>query len=158
MKKTRGFKHYLKFWVIATLLYASYVIYSAYQKQPFDPTVLLSIAILPLAFTFLLFVFDQIFDKIWPNKEKNGDDEFTEFLKKTTSKVNETLELGIEEFRRLRESERFQKSLYQAYQIYLIGETDEINYIFLKKKFKKDSNEYNALMIVVKEVKEMTKN
>ena len=158
MKKTRGFKHYLRFWVIATGLYASYVIYLAYQEGSFNPAVLFSIAVLPLAFTFLLFVFDQIFDKIWPTKEKKTDDEFDEFLKLTTSKVNEGLQLGIEDFRRLRENVRFQKSLYQVYQIHLIGETDEINYTFLNKKFKKDSNEYNALMIVIKEVKEMAGN
>jgi len=158
MKKTRGFKHYLRFWLIATGLYALYVIYLSFDAAAFDPSVLFSIGILPLAFTFLLFVFDQIFDKIWPSKEKKKDDEFSDFLKKTTYKVNEKLKLSIEDFRRLRENDKFQKSLYQAYQIYLIGETEEINYTLLNKKFKKDTNEYNALMIVIEEVKEMTVN
>lgn len=158
MKKTRGFKHYLKFWGIATGLYAAYIIYLAYDAGEFDSSVIFSIVVLPLAFTFLLFVFDQLFDKIWPTKEKKTDDEFSEFLKQTTSKVNDELELGIEDFRRLRENVSFQKALYQAYQIHLIGETEGINYTFLKKKFKKDTNEYNALMIVIKEVQEMKEN
>jgi len=158
MKKTRGFKHYLKFWLIATGLYGSYIVYLAYQDGAFNQPALLSVGLLPLLFTFLLFVFDQIFDRIWPTKEKKTDDEFNDFLIKTTSKVNEKLQLSIEDFRRLRENVRFQKSLYQAYQVYLIGETEEINYTFLNKKFKKDSKEYNALMIVIEEVKEMTGN
>ena len=95
MKKTRGFKHYLRFWLIATGLYAIYIIYLSFDAAAFDPSVLFSIGILPLAFTFLLFVFDQIFDKIWPSKEKKKDDEFSDFLKKTTYKVNEKLKLGI---------------------------------------------------------------
>lgn len=164
MKKTRGFKHYLKFWLIATGLYGAYVVYLAYQEgsfnlsESFNNTVIFSIVLLPITFTLLLFMFDQIFDKIWPSKDKKTDDEFNEFLKKTTTTVNQKLDLGIEDFRRLRESEKFQKSLYQAYQIFLIGETEEINYTLLNKKFKKDSTEYNALMIVINEVKEMKEN
>jgi hypothetical protein len=158
MKKTRGFKHYFRFWVIATLLYTAYVSYLAYTEGYFNPAVLVSVGILPVLFTFLLFVFDQIFDRIWPTKEKKTDDEFNDFLNKTTTRVNEKLELSIEDFRRLRENEKFQRSLYQAYQIYLIGETEDINYTLLNKKFKKETIEYNALMIVIKEVKEMMEN
>ena len=157
MKNKRGFKHYLRFWMLATVIYSAYVIFIS-SRDGVDVAFVITAVYLPILFTFLLFVFDSVFDRIWPQKDKKEDQEFDEFLKKTTFQVNEKLNLSIEDFRRLRENERFQKSLYQVYQIYLIGETDEINYVFLEKKFKKDTIEYNALEIVVNEVKKMTEN
>ncbi|AIO18251.1 hypothetical protein KQ51_00363 [Candidatus Izimaplasma bacterium HR1] len=157
MKNKRGFKHYLRFWMLATVLYSAYVIFIS-SRDGMELSFILSAVYLPIVFTFLLFAFDTVFDRIWPQKDKKSDQEFDEFLKKTTYKVNEELELSIEDFRRLRENEKFQKSLYQVYQIYLIGETEEINFIFLEKKFKKDTTEYVALEIVVKEVKKMMVN
>ncbi len=140
------------------VLYFAYVSYLAYQEGSYDPTLLFSVFYLPLLFTSFLFVFDLIFDKIWPSREQKTDDEFNSFLKQVTFEVNEELNLGIEDFRRLRESEKFQKALYQAYQIKLIGETENINFKFLERKFKKNTNEYNALSVVIKEVKKMMVN
>ena len=157
MKNKRGFKHYLRFWMLATVIYAAYIIFIS-SRDGVDVTLVTSALYLPIVFTFLLFAFDTVFDRIWPQKEKKEDQEFDEFLKKTTYQVNEELELSIEDFRRLRENAKFQKSLYQVYQIYLIGETDEINFIFLEKKFRKDTTEYRALEIVVNEVKKMMEN
>jgi len=157
MKNKKGFKHYFKFWGLASIVYTVYVVVITI-KDGFTVEAILPIFYLPILFTFLLFVFDTIFDKIWPQKDKNEDDEFKTFIKKTTFEVNEKLELSIEDFRRLRESEKFQKTLYQAYQIYLIGETEEINFIFLDKKFKKETIEYRAMEVVVNEVKKMMGN
>lgn len=157
MKNKRGFKHYLKFWGLATAVYTVYILIVSI-RDGFDVALILPVFYLPIVFTFLLFVFDLIFDRIWPQKDKKEDDEFKSFISKTTFEVNEQLSLSIEDFRRLRENEKFQKSLYQAYQIYLIGETEEINFTFLDKKFKKDTTEYKAMEIVVNEVKKMMGN
>ncbi len=157
MKNKKGFKYYLKFWALATLIYSVYIVIIS-VREGFVVDLVLPVFYLPLVFTFLLFVFDTIFDKIWPQKEKKEDDEFKTFIKTATFEVNEQLELSIEDFRRLRENEKFQKTLYQAYQIFLIGETDEINFTFLNKKFKKDTMEFKAMEVVVNEVKKMMGN
>lgn len=157
MKNKRGLKHYLRFWILASIVYTIYIIVLSI-RDGFTVELFLPVLYLPLVFTFLLFVFDMIFDRIWPQKGKKEDDEFNSFIKKTTFEVNEQLELSIEDFRRLRENEKFQKSLYQAYQIYLIGETEEINFVFLDKKFKKDTIEFKAMEVVVNEVKKMMGN
>jgi hypothetical protein len=143
---------------MATGIYVIYLIINGFSSGGIEPALLLSITYLPLLFTLFLFVFDSIFDRILPSKEKKADDAYQVFIKQTTKKVNENLALSIEDFRRLRENEKFQKALYQAYQIYLNGENEDINYVFLEKKFKKDTNEYKALEIVVHEVKEMSEN
>lgn len=157
MKNKKGFKYYLKFWGLATVVYSVYIAVVSF-RDGFEIVTFLPVFYLPVVFTLLLFLFDTVFDRIWPQKGKKEDDEFKIFIQKTTFEVNEQLELSIEDFRRLRESEKFQKTLYQAYQIYLIGETEEINFTFLEKKLKKDTIEYRAMEVVVNEVKKMMEN
>lgn len=155
MKNRRGFKYYVRFYVIILVVYFAYVSYVAFQGDGYDKNLLFSVMYLPLGFTFFLYLFDTLFDRIFPSREKQTDDEFTEFLKVTTAKVNEELDFTIEDFRRLRDNEKFQKSLWQLYQIKLFGETDEINFTMIRKKFKKDTREKKAVEVVISEVQKM---
>ncbi len=155
MKNKRGFKYYVRFYLIVLVVYLAYISYLAFTGEGYDTTLLLSAAYLPLGFTFFLFLFDTLFDRIFPSKDKKSDDEFTKFLQLTTKRVNEDLEFSIEDFRRLRDNEKFQKSLWQLYQIKLFGETEEINFVMIRKKFKKDTREYKAVEVVIEEVQKM---
>ena len=65
---------------------------------------------------------------------------------------------NIEDFRRLREDERFQKGLQQAFRIKNEGETESLNFTILEKKFKKNTREYEAMNVVIEEVKKMMVN
>ena len=158
MRNKRGLKHYIRFWIMSSAIYLIYVVISGLVGEGIDPVLLFSVLYLPLLFTFFLFLFDTVFDKLLPSKKQKQDDAYRKFLKETTKSVNESLSLSIEDFRRLRENDKFQKALYQAYQIHLNGETDDMNFVFLGKKFKKGTNEFNALEIVINRVKEMNEN
>lgn len=155
MKNRRGYKHYLKFWGIASALYAIYVIYNGITTE-FYPSIIISILYLPLIFTVFLYLFDMLFDKVWPNKKEVAEDKYEAFIKKVTVVIHDKLQLSIEDYRRMGENDRFQKALRQTYSILQEGESEDMNYAFLEKKFKKDSKEYKALKIVIEEVKKMS--
>lgn len=155
MKNRRGLKHYLRFWGIASVLYAIFVVYNGITTE-FDPAIIISILYLPFIFTLFLYVFDSIFDRIWPNKKEVAEDKYESFIKKVTVVIHEELQLSVEDYRRMGENDRFQKALRQAYAILQEGETEGRNFVFLEKKFKKDTKEYKALKIVIEEVKKMS--
>jgi len=102
--------------------------------------------------------FDKIFERQVEALGKEGDVLVGIYLKQVGDAITNQCEFSIEEFRRLRESSSFQKSLEQAFRILANGETEEISFQFLEKKFKKNTNEYIALNVVVNEVKKMMEN
>ena len=61
----------------------------------------------------------------------------------------------IEDFRKLRESSKFQKALNHAFKISSEGEYKGVTFEFLEKKFKKGTLEYKAIIIVIEEAKKM---
>ena len=158
MKNKRGIKHYIRLYFLVVVLYFAYLSYIAYQNGGYDATTLLSIGYVPLLFMIFLYFFDTVADTIMPSKLSKKEDEYTNFIKFTTQEVNNQGDFSIEDFRRLRESDKFQKALFQAFHIKKDGETDECNFVMLKKKFKKDSREYQAITIVINEVKKMIAN
>jgi hypothetical protein len=155
MKNFRGLKHYIRMYFIIAGVYFLYISYLAYTNDGYELAVVLGTFYIPLFIILFMYLFDTLFDRIFPTKDKKSKDGYVSFVNKVTAQVNETLEFSIEDFRRLRENDRFQKALYQAYQISEKGETKDINFILLEKKFKKDSNEGKALGIVIEEVKKM---
>ncbi|MCF7924921.1 MAG: hypothetical protein K9L26_00095 [Candidatus Izimaplasma sp.] len=155
MRTTRDFKYYVKMYLVALIVYLGYVSYLAYQDGGFDVTLLLGAAYIPLMFILFMYVFDRIFDKIFPPKEKKQADAYKTFVKNITQIVDNELSFSLEEFKRLRENEKFQKALFHAYQITEHGETEQINFVFLEKKFRKDTNEAKAMEIIIREVKKM---
>jgi|LGVE01.1.fsa_nt_gb hypothetical protein len=158
MKNKRGIKHYIRFYVLAVVLYFAYISYIAYQTGGYDSATLLSVGYIPLLFIVFLYFFDTIMDIVMPSQKTKKEDEYTSFIKFTTQEVNNQGDFSIEDFRRLRESDKFQKALFQAFHIKKDGETDEFNFIMLEKKFKRGSREHQAITIVIKEVKKMMVN
>ncbi|MCF7927066.1 MAG: hypothetical protein K9L74_05775 [Candidatus Izimaplasma sp.] len=155
MKKTKGLKHYSRIFLLAVLLYGMYTAYIAFTNDGFQEQMIYSIITVPLLFVIFLFGFDWLFYTLFPSKEKKENEDYKEFVKITTKDIDSELELSIEDYRRLRENDKFQKALYHAFQILKKGETTEINYRLLNKKFKKDTTEDDALKIVVENVKKL---
>lgn len=154
MKTKRTFKYYLTFYGVATLFYAFYMVIQTRNTGGIQFLHVLMVLLVPLMFIIFLFLFDTLTDKLIPkNKKQTIDDEYKLFLTKVTTAVNEELKLGIEDFRRLRENDKFQKALYHCYLISKDGETQDINFAFIQKKFKKDTNELKAIKIVIEQVK-----
>ena len=94
-------------------------------------------------FIFFVFMFDTLLDPLFNRFKKPKTNEaslYKEFFQKMTYEVNEQCDFTIEDFRRLRENEKFQKGLQQAFKIKNNGETNELNFVLLEKKFKKNKN------------------
>ena len=162
MKNKKGFKHYVRFYGFVVLAYSIYTIILSFQLGTFSLGMGLSIIYLPLLFVALVYVFDTITEPFFARlgKGKNNPEtlQYKQFFQVLTNKVNTECDFTIEDFRRLRENDRFQKGLQQAFRILQDGETPELNFILLEKKFKKSTREYEAMEVVVKEVKKMMDN
>ena len=155
MRPQRNFKYYFRLYLISLVVYLGYVAFLAVQNDGFDMTLLFGATYIPIMFILFMFVFDKLFDKIFPSKEKKETDLFKVFLQRVTKLIEEQLDFSIEDFRRLRTNNRFQKALYHAYLISEQGETEDINIKFLEKKFKNGTNEAKAMEIIIDEVKKM---
>ena len=162
MKKAKGFKYYAFIFSISTIGLFLYLSVMAIQNGGYDVSLLYMVAVVPISFTGFLFVFDKLFDLLLPSKYKlNKPDnvkEYDKFLKNINVVVDNTGEFSIEGFRRLRQSEKFQKALKQSFTILKKGESEAINFSFILKKFKKDTKEYIAINAVVEEVMQLQKN
>lgn len=155
MRPEKNLKYYFRLYILAVVVYLGYVSFLAYQNGGYDVALLFGATYIPLLFIAFMFVFDKLFDKLFPSREKKQNTAYQSFVKTVTNAIDTELDFSIEDFRRLRQDAKFQKALYHAYLITEQGETDEFNIVFLEKKFKKDSNEARAMEIIIREIKKM---
>lgn len=155
MKPEKNIKYYFRIYIIAVVVYVGYVSYLAYQNGGYDFALLFGVTYIPILFIAFMFGFDKIFDKVFPSRERKEEDAFKVFVKQVNAEIDKELDFSIEDFRHLRQDMRFRKALYHAFLITEQGETEQINFVFLEKKFKKDTNEARAMEIIIKEVKKM---
>ena len=161
MKKNKNFRYYALIFGFATLAVFLYGVIDTIANKVISNEIVFMIVVTPILFTTFLFVFDKIFDLIFPKvfkPKQNTTEDSKDFMHHINHLVESQVEFSIEDFRRIRVNEKFQKALKQSYKIYINGETEEISYEFLLKKFKKDTNEFKAINIVVEEVKKLKEN
>ena len=161
MRQTKNVKYYLTIFFIATGAIFLYATIDAFANNGYSSDMLLSLAFAPISFTGFLFLFDKVIDLVFPKKlkkKREDKNEYQAFLNTINKEVETQVDFSVEDFRRLRESDRFQKALGQAYRVYKEGETAELSYDFLRKKFKKDTKEFIALNIVIDKVKKLKEN
>ena len=155
MNSKKGFKYYAIIFFFSVIALVIYVAYLSVKEGSIDYELIYSLILVPFMFTILLFLFDKVFDFIFPSKTKKEDSKYNSFMKNMSESITTKCEFSIEGYRRLRGNSSFQKSLEQAYRIYINGETDELNFRLFEKKFKKNTDEYLALRVVIEEVKKM---
>ncbi len=158
MNSKKGLRYYVAIFFFSFVAVGSYIGYMAIKEGQIDYELVRSYMFVPPLFTGLLYGLDKIFEKLFPSKTKKVDLAYQNYLKQVVEVINSECEFSIEEYRRLRESSSFQKSLEQAFRILSNGETEEMNFAFLDKKFKKNTNEYIALNAVVNDIKKMMEN
>jgi len=162
MKKTKGLKYYLFILTISTVGMFLFLTANALQNDGYQIDLLYTLVAVPITFTGFLFVFDKLFDLILPKKykqdKKDETKDYDNFLKRINIIVDQTGEFSIEGFRKLRQSERFQKALRQSFTILNEGESEAMNFAFIQKKFKKDTKEYLAINVVIEDVKKLQEN
>lgn len=158
MNKKKGLKYYTLVFLAAL---AGLMIYTLIQtlngSVPFQLETIVFIIVIPIAFTGFLFVFDRVFELILPKRLKHqqtgAPTEFQLFLNEVNMIIKDKIELGLEDTRKLRENDKFQKTLSQIFTIKKHGETEQLTYDYLQKKFKKDTNEYQVVNLVIDAVK-----
>lgn len=162
MKRKKGLKYYAKFYAFVVVAYAIYIIIIGVRNGEFNADMLASMVYLPIMFVGLIWLFDSLlepfFNRIGKGKTTIVQQQYRDFFTKLTNVVNTQCDFSIEDFRRLRENEKFQKALQQSFKVLTEGETPDMNFTLLDKKFKKDSREYEAMQVVIEEVKKMMTN
>ena len=78
--------------------------------------------------------------------EKEKYENFIDSIGKT---LNQTHKFNVEDFRHFRENKKFQDCLKHLYEIYLNGETEELSYFTLLRKFDKGSQEREAMEFLI---------
>ncbi len=159
MKRNRSLKSYIRTFIIVLGVYSLYLAVLFIRANAVDYSLLATILYMPLIFISLLYVMDLIMDKLMhKRKPVKKEDRYKVFLESAAKRVNEIEGFSLEDFRRLRENERFQKTLHQCFTIYEDGEKDELNFKYISKKFKSNTNESKALELVIEDTKKMMGN
>lgn len=157
MNKTKGLKYYAFIFGVAVVAIGIYILVLFIQGDyEGEPSSLLTMFLIPIVFVGFLFIFDKIFNLLLPAKFKNYENQKTEyqvFLDQVNDIVGSNMEISLEDSRKLRDNQRFQKSLSQVFTILKHGENKELTWEYLQKKFKKDSLEFEALNLVIISVK-----
>lgn len=105
----------------------------------------------PFFVVITLFFYRRVTSKMFKKLDKQNEEQ--SFVLHMSKFVKEELNFEVEDFRRLREHEKFQKALFDAYTIYKDGESAEINYDKLSQKFDPSTKEYQAVQIIIRETK-----
>jgi hypothetical protein len=155
MKKKKDFKYYALIFVFSSIAFLVYMLFLRIRNGAFDIELIKSLIYVPFMFTALLFLFDLVFDKIFTKKGVKGNVKFDSYMRRVSNVIQKECDFSIEDYTRLRNDQRFQKGLGQAFRVYDNGETKDLNFDFLERKFKKGTNEYVAYQVVIKEVKKM---
>jgi hypothetical protein len=143
-------KFYLLMYLLLTVVIGGYTAYLIIQgtMQARD---LWNAVVLPPLFTIVYYVMDTILLKI--AKRKGKIDHEGLFLDDIARRMQASKLFGVEDFRRLKISPRFQDVLKVAFWIYQNGETEDRNLARLEKKFDRKSLEAKAMPFVLDTVK-----
>lgn len=157
MGRKKNFKYYLIIFGIAVLAVLIYTVISWIGSGELDTQMLLSAFTFPLLFVPFLFVFDKVGEKLFSKRKKQqkSKDDFQTFVNSLNNAIDQQGNFSIQEYRTLQDSERFQKAIRQLFFIKNNGETKDLTFDYLGKKFKKSTVEYKAIQIIIDEVKKM---
>ncbi len=158
MNRTKGLKYYALVFGAALLGLIVYVLFQTITTDyTIDSQIIVYILVIPVVFTLFLFVFDRLFEAFMPNKFKvlsaKDKTEYDRFLDEVNSIINGKIELSLEDSRKLRDNEKFQKTLSQIFTIKKHGETEQLTYEYLQKKFKRNTNEFKIVSLVIETFK-----
>lgn len=157
MGQQKNWKYYLMIFGIAMLAIVIYLVINWINTGVFDVGMLIMAVILPTIFTMFLIVFDKLFGVLFPSRQSKQTkrSDFELFLIEMNKSLNEQASFSIQEYRKLQDNERFQKTLKQLYTIKTEGETEDLSLEYMSKKFKKSSVEYQAVQIIINELKKL---
>jgi uncharacterized membrane protein len=153
MKEEKTLRYYLFVYLLSLGGLFVYLSYQAWRNGGYDEFLLTTLIWIPFFVTLFVFVFDKISSLFKPKTKKNKAN-YERYLEIMANEIDQKHELLVEDFRKLKESDRFQKGLHQAYQILENGETKDLNFDYIIKKYPKHSIEYEAMNTVIEKTKE----
>lgn len=107
----------------------------------------------PFFITIIMIVFQRFRKKIDVGIEE--DKEKHDFVIHMSEHVKKELNFDLEDFRILQESDEFQRSLYDAYNIYIYGESEMLNFGTIETRFRDNSKEQLAIEVIRQEVQRL---
>jgi hypothetical protein len=143
-------KFYLLMYLLLTVVIGGYTGYLIIQGT-LEATDIWNALILPPFFVIIYYIFDVLMEKIF-SKRKKVDLEGL-FLDDVALRMQQSGLFGIEDFRRLKISERFQDALKVSFWISQNGENEDRNINRLEKKFDKKTLEAKAMTYVVEAIR-----
>jgi len=157
MREEKTLRYYLFVYLLSLGGLFVYLSFMAWRNDGYDELLFTSLLWIPIFVTLFVFVIDKVSGLFRPNKDKNKRKKFEIYLDTMAKELEEEHDFLVEDFRKLKESDRFQKGLKQAYQILENGETDSLNFAYIIKKYPKQSLEYKAMMTVIDRTKKYMK-
>jgi len=110
------------------------------------------VVLFAVAFTLIFLIVDVVTGKFKTKTKLFKEYEqkhFDDFVDKIGGELNKVKIFNVEDFRHFRENNKLQDCLKKLYQVYLYGETEEVNYFLILRKFQKGSNERTAIEYLV---------
>ena len=119
----------------------------AFSKFIFDLAAIFSF---PAVLAIIFFLLDLGRGKTGKKKtEQLEKEKYENFIDSIGKTLNQTHKFNVEDFRHFRENKKFQDCLKHLYEIYLNGETEELSYFTLLRKFDKGSQEREAMEFLI---------
>lgn len=143
-------KFYLLMYALLTVVIGGYTAYLIIQGT-MEVRDLWNAVVLPPLFTIVYYLVDKLMGKIAVKKGKIDYEGL--FLDDVASRMQTSKLFGVEDFRRLKISPRFQDALKVAFWISRNGETEDRNLARLSKKFEPKTLEAKAMPYVLESTK-----
>lgn len=150
-KRLKSWKFYLALYALALAALGGVALYK-YFTGTYVVSDLWNAILFPIIFAVFMFLSDYIMQKLQDKKQKtNYEGLYLDAIAERMRKSNLFL---IEDFRRLKESPRFQEALKYGFYLTKNGESEKFSVARLEKRFDPRSLEAKAMPFVIAQVRE----
>lgn len=153
MRKKKGLWYYFRVLISSFIAIILYGLFRQFRHDDAFFDTVTSLAYLPFLVTFFLWFYDLISTRMFAKFDKRS--ESLEFNAHMSKMIREKLQYEVEDFRRLRENQKFQLALEDLFVIYKQGENDILNYEKILSRFNTDETMKMVVKLMVSETKEL---
>lgn len=149
-RRIKSWKYYLGFFALGLVVLGGVAIYK-WIAGTYAVTDLWNALILPAIIAVFMYLSDLLVQKIADKKDRTNYE--GKFLDDVAERMRSVNRFSIEDFRRLKESPRFQEALKYGFAIIKNGETERFTIGHLEKRFDARSLEGRAIPFVVESIR-----
>jgi hypothetical protein len=151
-RRLKSWKFYAFLFLLAFLALGGVALYK-YFAGTYTTADLWNAIVLPLVLSIVMFLSDYVMQKLSDKRKRTNYE--GNFLEAVAERMRASKLFLIEDFRRLKESVRFQEALKYAFYITQNGESEHFTVARLEKKFDARSLEGKAIEYVITYVREI---